>query len=120
MSRSNRKVTPDVMGRLMNEPTIKQESKKAINTAPHIAIKQESNKHDLENIKEKATFNLPVKLVEKLEDTWTAIRKIANSRQISKTLIVTVALEAALEEFDEKGESSQLYGNLASNKETIK
>lgn len=114
-----RKPTPDVMGKLMDEPTIKQEGNKAIDTATHIATKQESNKHSPEEIKEKATFNLPVRLLEKLEESWIAARKMTGSKQVSKTLIVEVALEMALEEFGKNGETSQLYSKLASNKAII-
>jgi hypothetical protein len=105
---SARKTTPDVMSALMDKPPLKQEENKA--------IEQASNKHSSEEIKEKATFNLPVKLLERLEEKWVVIRKIMGSKQVSKTLIVEAALEMALEEFDRNGESSQLYGKLANNK----
>jgi hypothetical protein len=68
-------------------------------------------------LKEKATFNLPIKILEGLEDRWMKIRKIVGSKQISKTLIVEKALEIAFEEFDIQKQESKLYFKLASNKD---
>ena len=128
----NRQITPDVLGDLMGNSTVKQEGNKASEQVPHKAIKQESKKAPIgrvlladvvvtaagetEESKEKATFNLPIKLLGELEDRWAEIRKISGSKQVSKTLIVETALELAFAEFDSKKQESKFYSKLASNK----
>ncbi len=128
----NRQITPDVLGDLMGNSTVKQESNKASEQAPYKAIKQGGNKATIKRAltaggavkdaegadepKEKATFNLPIKLLGELEDRWVEIRKISGSKQVSKTLIVETALELAFAEFDTKKQESKLYSKLASNK----
>lgn len=113
----SRKPTPDVMSRLMDEPLSKRNDGKTINTAVNIAIKKESNKHSSEDekIKEKATFNLSIDVLRKLEDKWMALRKMTRSKQISKTMIVETALEIVIAEFVEKEQESQLYRNISGN-----
>ena len=65
-----------------------------------------------ENDKTKAAFNLSDKILEELEDKWHKIRKLMGSKQITKTLIVERAFELAFEEFDHRGEESDLYSRL--------
>ncbi len=131
---SDRQATPDVLGQLMSGSALEEESNKAIKPAVQRAIKQPhrkaintaSNKEvtetspivrsvSAEGLKEKATFNLPIKTLEELEDKWMEIRKMAGNKQISKTLIVEKALEMAFEEFDGQKQESKLYSKLASN-----
>ena len=66
-------------------------------------------------LKEKATFNLPVALLHELEDKCVHMRRQTRSKHISKTLIVTKALELAFHEFDLKNESSKLYSKIFGN-----
>lgn len=129
---SERKVTPDVMGTLMSGLAIKEESNKPLKQESNKAIKKESHKATIkqmviegteeaepvveEELKEKATFNLPVNLLEELEERWVEIRKMCGSKQISKTLIVEEALRMAFAEFDLKKQLSKFYSKLASNK----
>lgn len=137
---SDRQTTPDVLGALMTGAAIKQDSNKAIKQEivkavkkpGNKAVKQSNNKATItqlmiggteepigtveEELKEKATFNLPKKLLEQLEDRWMEIRKLSGSKQISKTLIVEKALEMAFDEFDMKKQIGKFYSRLAGNK----
>ena len=72
----------------------------------------EPSMDDSNELKEKATFNLPIKLLHELEDKWVSLRKKSRNKQISKTLIVEKALELAFSEFDLKDESSKLYSKI--------
>lgn len=110
-----------------------QESNKAIITESNKAVKKsvkvslkpkqmmidgsyEGEVVEEEEAKEKATFNLPVKLLSELEDRWMEIRKLSGSKQISKTLIVEEALRMAFSEYDLKKQYSKFYGKLESSK----
>lgn len=128
--------TPDIMSSLMSEPS-KQENNKEIKqeSAPRKkAIKPSSNKAVLKQMlldgtdeetaileepKEKATFNLPVRTLRDLEDKWMEIRRLSGSKQISKTLIVEKAIEMALAEFDLKKQIGKFYCKLVSNKDSF-
>ena len=133
---SSRQTTPDILGSLMSGPILKEESNKEIKLSKNKAIEQsggrtivvsvkEENKvgenvlekKEVEELKEKTTFNLSVSLVRELEDKWMAIRKLTGSKQVSKTLIVEKALEIAFAEFDSIKQESQFYGKIASNKD---
>lgn len=70
----------------------------------------------LEELKEKATFNLSVKILRELEDSWMEIRRLSRNKQISKTLIVEKALEMALAEFGLKKQIGKFYGKLLNHK----
>jgi hypothetical protein len=96
----DRKSTPDVLGNLMSGVEIKHESNKAF-----LKVFQESTG------KEKATFNLPIPLLAKLEVNWIKLRKMFKSKKVSKTLIVEKALELAFLDFE------KLYCEVASSKE---
>lgn len=91
----NRSSTPDILGSLMTGAT-KQEPIKA----PSLPK---------EELKEKATFNLPIALLIELEDTCYEIRKLCQTKQISKTLIVEEALKKVFAEFKDKKEASYLF-----------
>ena len=110
---NERHETPDILSSLMKGPGIKTEGNKAIKPEDKPAF---SDYDHLEEPKEKATFNLPIKLLEVLEDKWMEIRKMAGSKQISKTLIVETALITAFTEFDAKKEKSKFYSCIAGNK----
>jgi protein required for attachment to host cells len=129
---SDRQATPDVLSALMSGTAVKEESNKTLKQESNKAIKKESHKARIkqlviegteeaepvfeEELKEKATFNLPVKLLEELEDKCHEIRKMCGSKQISKTLIVEEALRLAFVEFDLKKHLSKFYSKLESNK----
>jgi len=136
-----RKMTPDILGIVMDGNPTKQESNKTVKQEINRRIEQESNSqvkqsqsldsnHALstddkqiyaglnipEELKEKATFNLPLPLLRELEDKWMEIRKITGSKQISKTLLVEKALELAFNEFELRKESSHFYTKLVNGK----
>ena len=102
----NRSSTPDILGSIMTG-SLKPKSPKASPVAPQ------------EELKEKATFNLPVDLLVELEDTCYEIRKLCRSKQISKTLIVEEALKMAFADFTEKKQTSRLFQTLENHK-TVK
>lgn len=62
----------------------------------------------------KATFYLTQDTVNDLEDAWLKLRRAADGSRsaITKSLIVRLALEIALEEMTSKGTSSQLAKRL--------
>ena len=64
----------------------------------------------------KATFYLDSKAVEALEDGWMELRKLADKRsrgRISKSLMVEMALQMALEDLRKKGSDSLLAKKLS-------
>ena len=95
----NRSSTPDILGSIMTGSLPKQETKK-----PTFSVQEE--------LKEKATFNLPKAVLVELEDVCHAIRKLCKSKQISKTLIVEEALKMAFAEFQNKDKKSALFEKL--------
>lgn len=112
----SRKETPDLLSQLMGGNIgIEQENNKAINHASNINSSPDSNKTiKQESGKEKTTFNLSLSTLEKLEDSWIKLRRqIKDKGRITKTLIVERAIELAIQEFEEKGESSLLYQDLS-------
>lgn len=88
----------DLGGETVSPPPSKparQKKAQAPNTAPAEKVK--------------ATFYLDAKIVEALEDGWIQLRKLADNRgRISKSLIVELALDMALEELKKKGSESSL------------
>ena len=61
--------------------------------------------------KVKATYYLDAEVVEALEEGWMELRKLADKKdrgQISKSLIVELALKLALEELEKRGAESSL------------
>lgn len=130
---ADRLATPDIMSDLMSGSR-EQESNKKIkqeNTPSKKAIKPSRNKTVLRQMlldgtaetfiapdepKEKATFNLSIKILRELEDSWMEIRRLSGNKQISKTLIVEKALEMALAEFGLKKQIGKFYDKLVSNK----
>ena len=66
--------------------------------------------------KVKATFYLDSKAVESLEDGWMELRKLADKKsrgRISKSLMVELALQLALEDLRKKGSDSLLAKKLS-------
>jgi len=109
---SNKTITPESFnaGDIASNTTKEQESIKAINPAGNKASRQEENKTITEVPKEKATFNLSISALEKLDEAWIKMRKsLRGENRITKTLIVEKALELALAEFELKNEKSNLY-----------
>jgi hypothetical protein len=131
---SERKRTPDLLGIVMSgndtkeNKTPKQENLKqeelesniAVKQVTHKEIQQESNidtQPRNEDLKEKATFNLSKQALSELEDEWINIRRsFGGNKRITRTLIVEVALEMALEDFKNLEQNGKLYSKLANHK----
>jgi hypothetical protein len=63
----------------------------------------------------KATFYLHPEVLECLEDAWYQLRKFAKGTErgkVSKSLIVEVALQLALQDLEGQGEASQLASKM--------
>ncbi|HEV3269386.1 MAG TPA: hypothetical protein VGZ69_01915 [Candidatus Rhabdochlamydia sp.] len=110
---NNKKIKPE---RILGKKAIKPSSNKAV-LKQMLLDGTDEETTVLEEPKEKATFNLPVKTLRDLEDKWIEIRRLSGSKQISKTLIVEKAIEMALAEFDLKKQIGKFYCKLVSNKE---
>lgn len=66
----------------------------------------------------KETFSLDNDIQTKLEEAWLSIRQMADQdvrKRINKSLIVEVILKAALDEFEENGEESDLVDLILGN-----
>ena len=139
---ADRKKTPDILGSLLGDtskpeyhntgipeyhkdskpelqPTSKPVRKSAGKTVSKPASKPVSQKKPEAQEpaeKVKATFYLDSKAVESLEDGWMELRKLADKKgrgRISKSLIVELALQMALEDLRKKGSDSLLAKKLS-------
>lgn len=131
---ADRKKTPDILGSLLGDtskpeyhntgipeyhndskpelqPTIKTVRKP---TSKPVSQKKAQAEEPAEKVK--ATFYLDSKAVESLEDGWMELRKLADKKgrgRISKSLIVELALQMALEDLRKKGSDSLLAKKLS-------
>ena len=139
---ADRKKTPDILGSLLGDtsmpeyhntgipeyhndskpelqPTSKPVKQPTIKPAGKPTSKPVSQKKALAEEpaeKVKATFYLDSKAVESLEDGWMELRKLADKKsrgQISKSLMVELALQMALEDLRKKGSDSLLAKKLS-------
>ena len=140
---ADRKTTPDVLGSLLGgdtEPTKKPadqntikpeyhnagipEYHKASKTAKQPASKPVRQQKKPAPIKEeeasedkiKATYYISTEIAEALEDGWIQLRRISpkDSRgQVSKSLIVELAIQMALDELKSKGKDSRLVKRIS-------
>jgi len=60
----------------------------------------------------KATFYLPVNLIEDLEDTWLSLRGKHKDKRVAKSEIARIALEEIIKEWKEKQDNSILVKRL--------
>lgn len=125
----DRKKTPDILGSLLGDTSkpeyhnagipvhhndskpVLQPTSKTVSQSTSKPARQKKaqapNTAPAEKVK--ATFYLDAKIVEALEDGWIQLRKLADNRgRISKSLIVELALDMALEELKKKGSESSL------------
>jgi len=132
---AERKKTPDILGSLLGDtskpeyhntgipeyhndskPELQSTSKPARKTTSK-PVSQKKKAQDQEPAeKVKATFYLDSKAVEALEDGWMELRKLADKQsrgRISKSLMVELALQLALEDLQKKGADSSLAKKLA-------
>ena len=126
---ADRKKTPDILGSLLgdtskpeyhntgipeyhndSEPELQPTSKPVRKrTSKPVSQKKALAEEPAEKVK--ATFYLDSKAVESLEDGWMELRKLADKKgrgRISKSLIVELALQLALDELKTKGVNSLL------------
>jgi hypothetical protein len=69
--------------------------------------------HTVERVK--ATFYLHPEVLERLEESWHQLRKLAKGAErgkVSKSMIVEMALELALQGLEGQGEASQLASRM--------
>jgi len=132
---ADRKKTPDILGSLLGDtskpeyhntgipeyhndskPELQSTSKPARKTTSK-PVSQKKKAQDQEPAeKVKATFYLDSKAVEALEDGWMELRKLADKQsrgRISKSLMVELALQMALEDLQKKGSDSLLADKLS-------
>lgn len=99
-----RKDTPDILSNLMNQPTQTEVKPVKQNTSiPESARKV------------KATYYLSQMTLDELEDAWHQLRKEAsreNRGEISKSLIVDIALTIVLEDLKELGLQSPIASRM--------
>lgn len=60
-------------------------------------------------MKTKHTVYLPQSTLDLLDGLWLELRAAFKSRQVTKSLIVELAIEAATKEYQEHGKESRLY-----------
>ncbi len=131
---ADRKKTPDILGSLLgdtskpeyhntgipeyhndSEPELQPTSKPVRKrTSKPVGQKKALAEEPAEKVK--ATFYLDSKAVESLEDGWMELRKLADKKgrgRISKSLIVELALQMALEDLRKKGSDSLLAKKLS-------
>lgn len=135
---ADRKHTPDILGSLLGgsdteppkkpagQPTIKPEYHNAGIPEGQKALKPVGQKRqpaappapapakqpeEAPGDKVKATFYISGQVVEDLETAWIQLRKLTPKQlrgQVSKSLIVELAVQMALEDLESKGEKSLL------------
>ena len=131
---ADRKKTPDILGSLLGDtskteyhntgiPEYHNDSKPELQptskpvrkpTSKPVSQKKAQAEEPAEKVK--ATFYLDSKAVESLEDGWMELRKLADKKgrgRISKSLIVELALQMALEDLRKKGSDSLLAKKLS-------
>lgn len=133
MADTKRRETPDILGSLLggdpeprettpSRPAEKPEGhnagipvshkakkpvKKTTPLPPPAPVKEEEAPGD----KAKATYYLSTEILESIEEAWIQLRRMApkdERGQISKSLIVELAVQIALDELKSKGEKSLL------------
>ena len=104
---ANRKKTPDILGAVLDK-TSKPVQQNAIKTVNHNTIKSDN--------KVKATYYLSEKAVDALEDTQYQLRKMAgeNRARVSKSFIVELAIQMALEDVEKNGNKSRILEAVSS------
>ena len=122
---ADRKKTPDILGSLLGDtskpeyhntgiPEYHNDSKPVRKPTSKPVSQKKKDQEPAEKVK--ATFYLDSKAVEALEDGWMELRKLADKRsrgRISKSLMVELALQLALEDLQKKGSDSLLAKKLS-------
>jgi hypothetical protein len=103
---ANRKQTPDILAEVLD----KKAKPKASRPVKHKNIKPERQHTIKSDNKVKATYYISQETIADLEDTQYQLRKMAgeNRSRVSKSFIVEMAVQMALEEVETKGTKSSL------------
>ena len=105
------------VSQLTSKPVRKLTSKPVSQLPKKPAVSLKKSEDTGPALKAKATFYLDAEIVEALETGWMELRKLADKKdrgQISKSLIVELALKMALEDLEKKGSDSLLAKKLRS------
>jgi len=134
---AERKKTPDILGSLLGDTskteyhntgipeyhndsmpelqptskTVRKSTGKPVSKPTSKPAGQKKAEAEEPALKVKATFYLGAETVETLEEGWMELRKLADKKargQISKSLIVELALQQALDELKSQGTKSLL------------
>ena len=134
---ADRKKTPDILGSLLGDtsmpeyhntgipeyhndskpelqPTskpVRKSTGKTVSKPTSKPVSQKKAEPQEPAEKVKATYYLDTEVVEALEEGWMELRKLADKKdrgQISKSLIVELALQLALEDLEKRGADSSL------------
>ena len=104
-----RKQTPDILSGLMGQSEtgpVKQ----------HAGIPEDPNAGMLDPKPAMATYYLSPDVIDSLEESWFQLRRVVNGSRgkISKSKIVEIALDMAIEDFEKNGQASQLAVRMSS------
>jgi len=109
---ATRKPTPDILGDLVGEPSAGHHTGTPVHQSTGVPENSPSRAPvhaPAERVK--ATFYLDPAVLERLDDAWHRLRKGAKGAdrgKVSKSLIVEVALEVALQDLEDQGAASSL------------
>lgn len=110
---SNRKKTPDLLNQILTgQVPSSSETSSPLDTskaASHQTSTEEAESGSVEKIK--VTYYLSPEGAEAVEDLWYTLRRMAapeNRGQISKSLIVDLAVQLALSDLEAEGRQGQL------------
>ena len=113
---ATRKPTPDILSDVLGEPPAAHRTGTPVpqyGSAPDDPHTRTPMDHAVERVK--ATFYLHPEVLERLEDSWHRLRKWAKGAErgkVSKSLIVEMALELALQDLEGQGEASPLASKM--------
>ena len=111
---ATRKRTPDILADVLGEPSAHQHAGTSVDQHTRVPAYQNTPGHQaVERVK--ATFYLHPDLLDRLEEGWHRLRKLAKGTargRVSKSLIVEVALTLALRDLETHGEDSQMAQQL--------
>ena len=139
---ADRKKTPDILGSLLGDtsmpeyhntgipeyhkdskpelqPTskpVRKSTGKTVSKPTSKPVSQKKAEPQEPAEKVKATYYLDAEVIEALEEGWMELRKLADKKsrgQISKSLMVELALQMALEDLQKKGSDSLLARKLS-------
>jgi hypothetical protein len=109
---ATRKPTPDILGDVLGEPSAGRHTGTPVHQVTVVPENPPTRAPaDAPAERVKATFYLDSTVLERLEEAWHRLRKGAKGTErgkVSKSVIVEVALELALQDLEGQGAASQL------------